>query len=251
VGGDAWVADIASGTLSRITTDSSITTPEWSADGQSLIVARLPRAGGKPGLDRIPATGGAATRLLTRTRPVFESQWSSDGRTVIWREDTPGTGRDIYTMRDGDTTSIRALHATAFDERGLAMAPDGNWYAFVSDESGRDEVYVARLDQPGPRWPVTSAGGIEPRWAKNGELFYRLRDSVYVTRVTPADAAPSIALPRAIVGGAYVTQGFEPRWDVSPDGQRFAMVRLPSRGASLQLSIHLGWLAALENGTIP
>ena len=249
-GGDAWVADLASGAASRVTTDSAIVNPEWFPGADALVLSRLRRGNERPAIMRVPVAGGESPApLLVRADPIYETQWSSDGRTVIWREDRAGTGRDIFTMRDGDSTTIRALHATSFNERGLALAPDGNWYAYVSDESGRDEVYVSRLDRPGQRWPVSRAGGVEPRWARNGELFFRNLDSMLVTRVTPAEPAPGVATPTLVFTGDYVAQGFEPRWDVSPDGQRFAMVRLPEGRSALKLSVIVGWLEALARGT--
>lgn len=129
---------------------------------------------------------------------------------------------------------------TAFNETNPALSPDGQWLAYVSDETGRNEVYVRGLRTEVSRQPVSTNGGTEPRWTKGGrELFYRNADSVFVVPVQPGGAL-GIATPRLafvmpiarLLGGAY---------DVSSDGQRIVVVREQVGPRADPLHVVLGW----------
>ena len=125
--------------------------------------------------------------------------------------------------------SVEPLAETQANERAPRFSPDGRWVAFLSDESGRDEVYVQPYPGPGPRTLVSTEGGVEPVWSRDGtELFYRQPDlpglmGVQVTTEAEFRAEP----PQALFGGRF--NFFPPivgaaNYDVSPDGQRFLMV---------------------------
>ena len=223
-GGDVFVATVATRQRVRVSQDLFNRAVEWTADGRSLLMARNDSGGGVRVL-RVPVDGGADTAtLLRRPRNVYELQAPRDLSRLLWREDVPGSARDILMAEARVGAPVLPLRTTKNDERGIALSPDGAWYAYVSSETGEDQVYLSQLGDNGPRWPVSRAGGIEPRWARNGELFFRWRDTVFVTRPQLA-AVPSVPPPQPLFGGAYVYAGFQATWDVSPDGQRFAMVK--------------------------
>ena len=158
---------------------------------------------------------------------------------IIWREDNTRTLRDIMWAPLDSVDNVRPLVATSFDEKGIAMSPDGHWLAYVSNETGANEVYIRRLEQGSPRWPVSKRGGTEPRWSKTGEVFFRLGDSVFVSRVT-LGVIPQVTTPVGLFGGSYMATGFEPLWDVSPDGRQFAMVRIPGAETG-QMILLMNW----------
>ena len=133
---------------------------------------------------------------------------------------------------------------TRFNERGIAVGPVGDWLAYVSNESGRDEVYIRHLAPNSPRWPVSRNGGTEPRWTRSGEVFFRNHDSVFVARVTldasPTDV-PRIGEPTALFGGVYQSLGMECTWDTSPDGRSFLMVR-PVNDSKPVVMLYTNWI---------
>jgi hypothetical protein len=242
-GGDVWTMNLADGRRLRITSDSASLAPEWSPDGSAILFVRLRRVSKESmaRIDRIQAqASGDPKPLLQRSNQIYEFQVTPDGKRILWREDAQITSRDIYVASVDSPTVARPLRATSFDERGVALSPDGKWYLYSSTESGATQVYVARLDGDGSRWPVSGEGGTEPRWAKNGEAFFRSRDSVYVTRIALGET-PRIDPPRALFGGNYMATGYEPVWDVSPDGKRFAMVRVQASGSN-NVELMVNWI---------
>ncbi|HSR42048.1 MAG TPA: hypothetical protein VLL48_07755, partial [Longimicrobiales bacterium] len=132
----------------------------------------------------------------------------------------------------GDTVPIAIADAPDVNEHSPTLSPDGRWLAYVSDESGRWELYVRPFPNVDDgRWPVSSQGGTEPRWAPDGgELFYKSADGELVaTRVSAgAEGAFVVAGSEVLFPvDAYYGYAFQPQWDVHPDGERFLMLRLP------------------------
>jgi eukaryotic-like serine/threonine-protein kinase len=244
--GDIWLTSAGGGladdgTLTRLTADSTSTEPEWDPDGRHVIFVR--REQGRPGhLARIAADGSVtATTVIARPNPMYESAITPDRRTIVWREDASRTTRDILMAPLDSPSVVRPIRNSAFDERGIALSPDGRWLAYTSNETGTNEVYICRLEPNGVRWKVSRRGGSEPRWARTGELFYRKADSIFVTPIATG-SEPTIG-PAALLfaGKEYIAAPFEALWDVSPNGQRFVMVREAS-GPGLKLVVLVNWM---------
>jgi hypothetical protein len=138
----------------------------------------------------------------------------------------------------------RPFLQTPANEGGPIFSPDDHWLAYVSDESGRQEIYVRPFPGPGGKIPISTDGGTEPMWARNGrELFYRNGDKMMATAVetNPVFAAGK---PKLLFEGHYETGigAFEPDYDVSPDGQRFLMIKASEQeSAPTQLNVVLNW----------
>lgn len=151
--GDLWSIDVATGVKLRITTDGVSTRSTWSPDGESLVFStRLPNLQMRPARVRADGTAPPATLAETPAN-VYEQAFTADGRMRVWRQDTPGagTGRDILASPVDTPSVARAVLATRFNERGIATGPVGDWLAYVSNESGRDEVYIRHLAPGSPR----------------------------------------------------------------------------------------------------
>ena len=238
--GDLWSLDLATGVMLRLTNDGLSTRPVVEPDGRSLLFSQRDRNGIQR-LARVAADGtGVPTTLVTRTGSVYEALVTADGRTLVWREDAVGTGRDIMAAPLDSPQVARPVLQTRFSERGIAAGAVEDWIAYVSDESGRDEVYIRHATAEGGRWPVSRNGGVEPRWSRSGEMFFRKGDSVFVSRVTPG-AEPRIGEPALLFTGVYQLLRYEPTWDVSADGQRFLFVREMEKGRA-RVMLYSNWM---------
>lgn len=133
---------------------------------------------------------------------------------------------------------------TRFNERGAVFSPDGRSLAFVTDESGRAEVYVQPFPGPGQKVPISTNGGVQPMWSRNGrELFYRDGDSLMAVpvRLDPFRAAAPQKL-FDLPGALYNLDPYNPDYDVAADG-RFLSVR---RETSTEIHVVLYWVDELR-----
>ena len=170
--GDIWVLDREPGTFTRLTFEGSSVFPEWTPDGSAVLYSS--GKSGKREIYRIPADRSAAPTLVVRSSsPIFEAVLSPLDNTLLYRENGDSTGRDIMLMpAHGKPTSFAA---SPFQEVSPAISPDGRLVLYMSDESGRDEVYVRPMTGTG-RAQVSGNGGTEPRWGRGGrEAYYGAR----------------------------------------------------------------------------
>ncbi len=173
-----WSYDIARGALSAVTVDGRSTYGIFAPDGKR-IVFRSGAAGGEDNLYWKAADGsGSVERLTTSARSQTPASWSPDGTTLAFVEEGDSHGQsqifqfDIWVLSIGDRKT-RALIQTAANETSPEFSPDGRWLAYVSNESGRHEVYVQPYPGPGERHLISTNGGEQPAWSGNGrELFY-------------------------------------------------------------------------------
>ena len=171
---------------------------------------------------------GPAERLLDWDRPPSEGLWSNDGQWLVVRTDG---ARDIFALRPGVDSVPQPLLSMAFDETAPALSPDGRWMAYVSDESGRSEVYVRSFPNvEDTQRQVSTDGGVEPVWAHSGrELFYKnaARNLVAVTvRTSPTFAVVGRRLLFALPMGASNTAQHA-QYGITRDDTRFIMFRTP------------------------
>ncbi len=224
---DIWVYDLGRGTLTRLTFQpGEDETPIWSPDGKrvafSSSLADHPRA-----ILWKNADGSGTEEILSATGfHIHLGSFSSDGRSLAYTNYESETRGDIWLLPLTGDRKPRPFLQTPFNEIDPKISPDGRWIAYTSDETGREEVYVQSLEGPGGKYQISSEGGLGALWARNGrELFYRKDNKVMAVTVTtqPGFAASS---PRPLFEGTY---DLHPRregiWDVSPDGQRFLMVK--------------------------
>jgi eukaryotic-like serine/threonine-protein kinase len=250
-GSNIWLYDMARDALSRATFGGTNNNPVWSPDGQRLVF-RSNRAGSAPGSPNLfwqPADGsGAAERLTTSPFNNFPSSFSPDGQTIAFVEVNPETGYDIWTLGLGDRKA-RPFLQTQYTEAAPWFSPDGRWLAYVSDESGRWEVYVQPYPGPGGKWQISTEGGTEPVWNPAGrELFYRSGNRMMAVPVT-LQPGFSAGKPTVLFEGPWLrTAATLPDYDVSRDGQRFLMLKSAEeedQGAQ-QIVMVQNWLEELK-----
>jgi eukaryotic-like serine/threonine-protein kinase len=244
---DLWLQDLVRGVTSRLTHD-----PEtdhngvFSPDGRH--VAWESHAGGRLDLYRRPVDGSAPpTLLLDWGRANGPVDWSPDGRYILFASDDGPTRENLWMVRADGSEKPQEVLASPYSEEAASFSPDGRHLAFTSDESGRSEVYVQAIAGTrlvGGRVQVSSGGGAEPAWRRDGrELYYggegRLM-AVSIARDGDAiRAGTPVALFAAMVSArSYGTVTYAP----SPDGQRFVFITpVGGGGATTPATVVLNW----------
>jgi serine/threonine-protein kinase len=246
-GVDLWTYDTRRGTRARITSGGG-TDPAWRPDGTGFAFATSDS--GTADLYYGPSDGSAPPTLLYGAEnPVFPHSWSPDGKALAFYEVSPKTARDIWILtREGDRASASQFLVTPFNERSPAFSPNGKWVAYVSDEPGRDEVFIRPYPGPGQVWSVSTTGGREPVWSRDGrELYYRHADQVMAVTITDG-ASLSIGPPRPLFGNRediYFAPSGSQSYDVGPDG-RFIMTQADASAAPTAVNVAVNWLSDLQ-----
>jgi serine/threonine-protein kinase len=170
---------------------------------------------------------------------IAESLWSPDGAWFLHRTSTNEAGRgDIMGRRMDRGAKPVPIVATRFTEQAPAISPNSRWIAYVTTESGRNEVVVAPFPNAGDsRWPVSVGGGLEPSWSHDGrELFYRNgKDEMVAVRVETGRGFSIGSTSVLFPARDFNRQGVHRQYDVTPDGQRFIMVRPIGAGRQRRL----------------
>ena len=251
---DLWLVDLPRRTLSRLTFDlTEEFSPRWTPDGRRLFFGSH-ELGGEPEIYVMTTDGDGSREPILAGGKVarFPSSIAPDGRTLAYIEAVTDNNADIYMLPlDGDRKSIPFVK-TPFNEFGPEFSPDGRYLAYVSNESGRFEVYVRPFPGPGLRRQVSAGGGTGPVWSKaGGELFYRSGDAVKSAAVTFRPEFSS-AVPRTLFRGDY-EEPARPDWprnyDVTPDGKQFLMIKPDPDGRPTQTRIVFHWFEELKRQT--
>ena len=240
---DIWTIDVESRALERITNGGGNDRPEWSTDGR--WVGYSSTRGDSLGFWWVPADGSApATRLQTASAQIREGVFTPDGKALLYRLDHPVNSRDIWLRPlTGDTTPVPLL-VSANDEKQPRPSPDSRWLAYVSNESGREEVYIRSLAPGGGRVPVSSGGGGEPLWAPRGLLlYYRSGDQMMEATIATSPVL-RVTGRRVLFSGPYAADIYHPNYDVAPDGKSFLMVRPVDQGRGLIMVVN--WAGELR-----
>jgi Tol biopolymer transport system component/tRNA A-37 threonylcarbamoyl transferase component Bud32 len=243
---DVVVFDIARGALTRLTLDGDNHFPIWTPDGKRVTYVSRKSAGPTYELFWKPADGSGNEEKLS-PRPLNLSginplSWTPDEKNLAF-----GHGGNIWLLPLSGERTGQPFFQSKFNETMPAFSPDGHWLAYVSDESGRPEVYVQPFPGPGGKYNISTDGGTEPVWARNGkELFYRRADQLMAVEIN-TDSTFSAGKPKRLFEGPYVRNVGRVSYDVSPDGQRFLMLKAgEEEQASSQINVLLNWLEELK-----
>jgi len=245
--GDIWMFQIGRSGGTRVTAEGGRDFgAEWTPDGRELIYSSE-----HPFFDlyrRAADASRPAEPLLTGAYDRYTGSVSQDGRLFAFVLSVPG-GAELWTVRLRGPPTAARYFANGFNLAHPTLSRDGRWMAYDSDESGRVEVYVQSFPDPNlKRWKVSPAHGSEPLWTRDGgELVYRKGDSVMAVSIDLHNGRSGP--PRALFGGPYPdSPGWtRPRsYDVSRDGERFLMLKLPPQRIRPRIHVVLNWFNELR-----
>jgi len=231
---DIWVYEWAHDTLTRMTVDpADDIKPVWTNDGRRLAFASTRGDKSTPNLYWQRADGiGEAQRLTDSPHVQLPASWHPSGKLLAFEEQNAQTGLDVMVLPMGgdETSGWQPGKPTAFlnssaDERDPMFSPDGRWIAYVSNESGRSEVYVRPFPGPGGKWLISSGGGTFPTWSRTKpELFYGSpgQQIMVVAYNVEADSFRADR-PRLWSAERYLPRTDSRMFDLHPDGERLAV----------------------------
>ena len=232
---DIYLFEFARGSLIRFTNDGNSSYPRWTPDGKAVTFSRQ-KTGGADVISKSIDSGSEAMFMSQETGDVHS--WSPDGKTLVFMQMTPETSLDLW-MKSGDQPP-RPWLKTRFRELLAVFSPDGKYVAYTSDESGQYEIYVRPVSGEGAMWQVSTEGGEESLWSKDGrELFFRNGPKWMVAEVTTAPqfkAGP----PRLLFEGPYRNvPGVS--YDVAADGRFLMLEEYHKQPPPTQLQVVLNW----------
>ena len=220
---DIWVLDPARGVRTRLTFGPvSNNVPVWSADGKWIAYFSL--RDGKSTIYRKASDGSGAEELLvTDERGVVPTDWSRDGKTLLYQRGPLGGPFDMWLLPLEGERKPRMLLAHAGD--GL-LSPDGHWLAYDSIESGSPEVYVVPFGGGAGKWQVSPSGGGIPQWSGDGKELYYLdaTSSIQAVTVKQAGGALQFSAPQTLVSRLTILS--IPFFSVTPDGKKILVSRV-------------------------
>ncbi|MGE5278242.1 MAG: protein kinase domain-containing protein [Acidobacteriota bacterium] len=240
---DIWVRDLARGVNSRFTFGGNDAFgPKWSPDGRWIAYAV-----GNDLFVKSADGRGEEKPLVKSEESKVLCDWSRDGRSIVYMSRGKETGWDIWTAPASGEGKPEAFRKTPFAELLPVLSPDGRFLAYQSTESGRADVYVETFPEPGGKWQISAAGGIEPHWRADGkELYYRAPDQKLMAVEIKADGGNLQAgVARPLFSGRFDTSIARNRYLPSSDGQRFLVVAPLGREAMTPTTVVLNWYAGL------
>lgn len=237
--------DLARGVQTRFTFGSSSNgSAFWSPDGARIAYAS---AGENSGNILVKAASGADNPelLLKSSGLKVLSDWSRDGRYILFSTILKGLPGSIWVLPLFGKRKPFPYLQTEFSEGGAVFSPDGGWVAYLSNESGSDEVYLSPFPAGGGKWQVSQGGGGRPQWRHDGSALYYLAPGgkLMEASVKKKGSAVEIGKPHELFQEPSVT---EPGFAVAPDGKRF-LIEEAEQSASPPITLVTNWTAYLKN----
>ncbi|HVS01535.1 MAG TPA: protein kinase [Thermoanaerobaculia bacterium] len=243
---DLWIHDTERGTRTRLTFDEALETwPEWSPDGRQVIYS-VGQGGQELSLHVKAADGTGTARALGHG---VGGSFTRDGTGIVYAALDPETSWDLWlrSPMDGEATRLVQEEAAQFWPR---VAPGGDYLAYASSESGRDEVYLTRFPDGTGKWQVSVAGGDWPQWSGDGSRLYYIQPGSRAVMEVEVTVEPALSLgqPRELfaapASGIRRPFGWPDGFAVTPDGERFVVVEPAEQVQSIPgISVVQSWFA--------
>jgi Tol biopolymer transport system component/predicted Ser/Thr protein kinase len=249
---DLWVYDLKRNVASRLTFDpGNEIWPVWSPDGTHVAYA-TDKGGSFAVVQRLASGAGEEESIYEeKGANIGPGSWSRDGRFLACAKFVPGSAPDIIVIpMTGERKPIVFL-ATSFAEQRPAFSPDGRWLAYMSDESGRPEVYVQAFPPSGGKWQISTNGGRAPAWRGDGrEIFFHMDGAgtgdVLMSVPVTSGVAFEAGIPKRLFERTLDWSGIRRnRWLVTPDGQRLLLNAASGASGPTGFNVVLDWTAEL------
>jgi serine/threonine-protein kinase len=251
---NVWVINLATGAQTKLTQEGTNNFPFWTPDGERVTYSSI--LGGNEAIEWKRADGHGESEPLVSPEVlggvVGPGSWSTDGETLVYSRFLPSmTGiEDIWmAARDGDREPS-PLVATDAVEFGPALSPDGRWLAYVSDESGRYEIYVQPFPDGGERHQISSDGGLMPVWSPDGGFIYyrgggnKIMAASITTNPRFRAGAAQVFLEWNYEEGSYL---WSPNFDIAPDGKSLVFVKADEEwGRATEIRVVFNWFEELK-----
>jgi Tol biopolymer transport system component len=248
---DLWLMDIDRAVPTRWTSNPLWDQhPIWSADNSEAIF--FSNRAGTGDLYRKRIGGGDETLFYKSDVRVWPTDWSDDGKLVMFEARDSNNQWDLLTVPSSGNGKPEPFVATRFNERQGTFSPDGKWVAYSSDESGRYEIYIESFPRGGAKAQVSTKGGSEPQWRQDGKEIYFLQEGkISAADVTVVGSRSIVSESHVLVDGVTVGQSvFNPNaateYAASRDGKRFFLLLSPKESQSAPTTLILNWPAALK-----
>lgn len=240
---DLWSVDLARGIFSRLTMGAGENVLGlWSPDGKEIVFSS-DRKGDFDIYPKVANSRGDERPVVETALTQYVNDWSADGRFLCDEQFSPGTQDDLWTF-DLSTRKATPFLVTEFNESHAMFSPDGKWLAYTSDESGQPEVYVQSFPPSGDKLQISTAGGDEAAWSRDGTkidyiaLDRNLMEATIVTqpslRVVRANALFPVRVPN------YAPTCAKGNFEIMPDGQRF-LVNTTVDTAAQPVQVIVNW----------
>jgi WD40 repeat protein len=248
---DIWVFELERGVDTRLTFEPGTEYgPFWRGDSSRIVYTAV---GTPTALYEKPANGAGSPELFftpaTELGPILAAEWTPDGRYLSLS--TGGASSDIWLLPAEGTVQTRKLISlvkTQFNERGTRFPSSGKFFAYTSDESGKDEAYVRPFDpqtgtSPGGQWMISRGGGVSPHWRADGkEMFYVGPDGAMMSVEIDLKNGFQPGVPKQL----FKLPGEVRFWDVTRDGQKF-LIPVPAAAAdSAPYNVIVNWTSTLK-----
>ncbi|MFQ5744114.1 MAG: protein kinase [Acidobacteriota bacterium] len=239
---DIWTYDLERGGASRLTFDPSWDGyPVWTPDGRRIAFASE-RDGGIQLFVKSADGSGTAEPLVRSEYAKYPSSWLPDGSFLVYSEQQPESGSDIWILPVKDGGDPQVFLRTPFAEGSAMISPDGKWVAYQSNQTGQWEVYVRPFPEGKPKVKVSTEGGYSPRWSPDGRrLFYR-RAGQFIAVEVKSEPTFSAGLPRPLFEGPY-----RGAYDVGKGSRPFVgVIEAAGEGSTARINLVLNWFEELE-----